>query len=52
MYDEEEMLSNIEYRNFKKDIDDEFEEMDFDGREHEFPLNSFSKLDMNVVDSA
>ena len=51
MCDEEEMVANIEYRDFRTETDDEFQEMDFDGREYEVPSNTFTELDMNVVDN-
>ena len=49
--DEEEMVANNEYRDFITETDDEFEEIDFDGREYEVSSNTFTKLDMNAVDS-
>ena len=49
--DDKEMLANNKYRYFKTKTDDEFEEIDFDGREREVPSNIFSELDMNALDS-
>ena len=51
VFDEEEMIANNEYRDFKTKTDNEFEEMNFDGREYEVPSNTFTELVMNAVDS-
>ena len=39
------------YTDFRTKTDDEFEEMEFDGREYEVSSNAFTKLDMNAVDN-
>lgn len=39
VYDDEEMMANNEYRNFRTKTDDEF---DFDDREHELPSKIFT----------
>ena len=51
MCDEEEMVANNKYKDFKTETDDEFEEIEFDGHEYQVPSNTFTGLDMNVVDS-
>ncbi|TYJ97998.1 uncharacterized protein E5676_scaffold487G00210 [Cucumis melo var. makuwa] len=51
MCHKEEMVANNEYREFRTETDDEFEEMHFNGREYEVPSNTFIELDMNAVDS-
>ncbi|KAA0051918.1 uncharacterized protein E5676_scaffold769G00520 [Cucumis melo var. makuwa] len=42
LYDNEEMVANNEYRDFRTETNDEFEEFDFDGREHELPSNTLT----------
>ncbi|KAA0064191.1 uncharacterized protein E6C27_scaffold548G001300 [Cucumis melo var. makuwa] len=51
VYDDEEMVANNEYMDFRTETDDEFEEFDFDGREHELPSNTLTQIDMDVIDS-
>lgn len=45
------MLANNEYKDFRTMTNDEFEDMDLDGREHEFSSNTFTELNMNAIDS-
>ncbi|KAA0034939.1 uncharacterized protein E5676_scaffold1199G00020 [Cucumis melo var. makuwa] len=51
VYDDEEMVVNNEYVDFRTKTDDEFEEFDFDGCEHELPSNTLTQIDMDVIDS-
>ena len=45
------MVANNEYMDFRTETDDEFEEFDFDCREHELPSNTLTQIDMDVIDS-
>ena len=51
MCGEEEMVATNEYRDFKTETNEKFEEMDFDDREYKFSSIAFTELDMNAVNS-
>ena len=41
----------ISFLHFRTESDDEFEGFDSDGREHELQSNTFTQIDMEVIDS-
>ena len=49
--DDEDMVANNQYKDFRTEIDDEFKELDFDVREHDIPSNTFTDLDMDVLNN-